>query len=1042
MSKSLATHVLLAGVSMMAATAASAQDAAPPPGQPVDTGAPVTQATTATDAAALSEPTAVEDDGEEIVVVGTQIRGADVTDILPVTVLEVDDIEATGATSGDDLFRSIPQAGDVAFNESRDSGGSNDARGDTASINLRALGTGNTLVLLNGRRMVLHPGTQSENLVPVQSVNTNAIPVLGVRRIEVLRDGAAAIYGTDAVAGVVNTVLKSRFDGFTIEAEGGLTSDSDQREYEIAFEAGKTFNGGNTNVSLFGSYNHRDPLWAYERPNSRSSDLRRLVDDPRFREEFDGRSTDTPWAEFQRLTNSFVRSTTVANYNGTPLTSSGIFHVQPATNDGCIAPAGTGICYDNSSLATLSADNNLRYDINSVRTIQGENARLNLFGFINHEFESGIEFFSEIGYYNADYNSQREQETALADQRLIIPANGYYNPFGPTTSPNRIPGLTGVAAGGVPLELIDYRPIDAGPLTVNVKNTTTRFLGGFRGEIWGFDWESAALYSRARTNDTMRTIGLTAFQEALSRTDATAYNPFNGADPRNPSVSDSTPNDQAIIDSFMVDVSRINTTSLTLADLKLSRPDLIQLPAGRVGIAAGVEYRHETYKDDRDERLDGTIVFTALDGSSNGSDVLGASPTPDSSGSRDVFSGFVELAAPIVSPEMGVPFVHSIDVQLAGRIENYTGFGTVAKPKAALSYYPLPWLQLRTSWSQGFRAPNLPQQFERGIERVNSRTDWIQCEAAIRQGDEDDYDDCDSQGTVSNRSGSEKLKPEKSENFTIGMTVQPRLPSDWGRLTLTADYWQIKQTDIIGLLGDNNAIALDYLLRLQGSSNPNVQRADPTPAEIELFEGTGLAPAGEIIRVIDDYRNLSPRSVKGFDIALYYAIDDTPLGDFDIKINAARLLKFYQNPGEEQQQLVDAQDAGLLPPTLNISGAESLVEKNGRPKWRGTATITWRKGNFGAGYYNSYVGGVYDTGAAITEDGEALQWRVDDHLTHNLYLQYTFGEDSGIDGLRFRVGVRNIENKLPPLADASFGYIGDLYSNKGRSFYASLRKRF
>ena len=123
--------------------------------------------------------------------------------------------------SGDELFRSIPQLGDVAFNTSRTIGAVNDARGDTASINLRALGTGNTLVLLNGRRMVNHPGTQAENLTPVVTVNANAIPVTGVNRVEVLLDGASAIYGADAVAGVVNTVLKNDFEGLTAEVTAG-----------------------------------------------------------------------------------------------------------------------------------------------------------------------------------------------------------------------------------------------------------------------------------------------------------------------------------------------------------------------------------------------------------------------------------------------------------------------------------------------------------------------------------------------------------------------------------------------------------------------------------------------------------------------------------------------------------------------------------------------------------------------------------------------------------------------------------------------------
>ena len=120
------------------------------------------------------------EDLQEIVIVGSQIKGTKITDVLPVTVLDKEDIIATAAVSGDELFRSIPQAGDVQFQEARTTGNLNDARGDTSSINLRNLGTGNTLMLLNGRRVVPAPGTQTENFVPVQTANTNAFPVAGV----------------------------------------------------------------------------------------------------------------------------------------------------------------------------------------------------------------------------------------------------------------------------------------------------------------------------------------------------------------------------------------------------------------------------------------------------------------------------------------------------------------------------------------------------------------------------------------------------------------------------------------------------------------------------------------------------------------------------------------------------------------------------------------------------------------------------------------------------------------------------------------------
>ena len=1000
----------------------------------------------ATASAALAqdapESPQAEPEPQEVVVIGSQIKGADVAGALPVTVLNEDDIAAVAATNGDDLFRSIPQAGDVAFNESRDAGGINDARGDTASINLRALGTGNTLVLLNGRRMVLHPGTQSENLVPVQSVNTNTIPVMGVRRVEVLLDGAAAIYGSDAVAGVINTVLKDNFKGLRATGEVSFTDNSDQREYEFAFEAGHSFNGGKTNISLFGSYNHRDPLYASDRRNSRSADMRPLLEGTGWagNTSFDNTVTGTPWGVFQRLTNSYAVSTTSASVNGTALTTNGIFHIQPSTNESCAAPSPyAGTCWDNATISTAGADRNLRYDLNTERTIMGRNDRINLFGYFNHEFDSGLEFFAEGAWYRADFQSVREQETPLASQRLIIPANGFYNPFGPTNSPNRIPGLTGVATTGVPLQLLLYRPIDAGPLVVDVRNDTYRALAGFRGEIFGFDFDSAALYSRARTRDSMHTVSLTKFQEALSRTDASAYNPFNGGDPSDPQRFDASPNPQSVIDSFMVDIYRISTTELAMADFKISKNDLVTLPAGRVGIAAGVEFRHETFADDRDPRLDGTIAFVALDGSSNGSDTMGASPTPDSKGSRDTFSAFLELAVPVIGPDMDIPLVRSLDLQLAGRMESYQGFGTVAKPKVALSWYPIPNLQFRGSWSQGFRAPNLPQLFENGIQRSNTRSDWIRCEADKRRTNATTFPaSCNTQPIVSNRSGSQDLEPETSDSLSLGATAQFNFGSKGGRLTVTADYWEIRQDNVIGLFGDTNALTLDYLLRLQGSSNPNVQRAAPTQDDIDQFAGTGLAPVGDVIQVIDNYTNLSPRKVRGYDLGLYYQVKDTAFGDLSFRVNAARLLEFFQVPGPITQTLVDAQKAGTIPVVVNIVGAENLIKENGRPKWRASASVTWRSGEWGAGYYTSYVGSVRDTSVTLSD---GTNFPVDPLMTHSLYLQ--FEPDGGVlDNTRFRIGARNIGNALAPIADGSNGYIGDLYGNRGRQIYASVSKRF
>jgi outer membrane receptor for ferrienterochelin and colicin len=157
---------------------------------------------------------------EEITVTGTQIKGAKISDALAVSVVSAEEIEILGVESGDELLAAIPEMGQNFFSEMDTAGGINSARGDVGAINMRNLGTGNTLVLLNGRRLVNMATYQTEEVggsfVPVNSVNSTHIPVYGVERIEVLRDGASAIYGADAVAGVVNTVLKNDFEGFNV----------------------------------------------------------------------------------------------------------------------------------------------------------------------------------------------------------------------------------------------------------------------------------------------------------------------------------------------------------------------------------------------------------------------------------------------------------------------------------------------------------------------------------------------------------------------------------------------------------------------------------------------------------------------------------------------------------------------------------------------------------------------------------------------------------------------------------------------------------
>ncbi|MEE2002888.1 TonB-dependent receptor plug domain-containing protein [Alkalimonas sp. MEB108] len=155
--------------------------------------------------------TAEEEKIEKIAVVGSRVQGL-AEDALPVSIMSSDEIASLGVTNMQDLLSFIPSVGDFEFNDANT--GTNGARGDVAGVNLRSLGTGNTLTLLNGRRMVVHPTFENKNGVPSILYNVNSIPSSAISRIEVLRDGASALYGADATGGVVNLVPFDTFQGF------------------------------------------------------------------------------------------------------------------------------------------------------------------------------------------------------------------------------------------------------------------------------------------------------------------------------------------------------------------------------------------------------------------------------------------------------------------------------------------------------------------------------------------------------------------------------------------------------------------------------------------------------------------------------------------------------------------------------------------------------------------------------------------------------------------------------------------------------------
>jgi outer membrane receptor protein involved in Fe transport len=319
----------------------------------------------------------------------------------------------------------------------------------------------------------------------------------------------------------------------------------------------------------------------------------------------------------------------------------------------------------------------------------------------------------------------------------------------------------------------------------------------------------------------------------LAKTTADAINPFGGPNA----------NTEAQWDRARISSTNEGETRLTTADFRASTSELFANWAGPVGAAFGAEWRRESYVEDRDPRLDGTIIFSE-DNVSGGSDVVGVSPTDDSAAHRYVWSAFAEALVPLHRGEG--TWVNDLTLQLAVRGEYFTDISDGAvKPKIALSWFPVNSVNLRVAYAQGFRVPNLVQLNRGDVSRLNLGNEdyWRQTSTgtAIVPGDAVSTGDA---YMASVRQSNPELENEDTETFIAGMVfdLKRAIEVDWLEdLRFSVDYWRFEQTDVIGAFGDQEALALDYLLRKEGSSNPNVVRAALTEADIASFAAWNAA---------------------------------------------------------------------------------------------------------------------------------------------------------------------------------------------------------
>src|SRR5687767_6294908 len=989
---------------------------------------------------------------EAFTVTGSNIKRIDAETALPVSVIDKTELDARGASTLAELFETIGAAEPSAITELNN--GPQLARGDVASVDLRGIGSGSTLTLLNSRRMAPHPISMAENGVPSLAVNINTVPRAMVDRIEVLCDGASAIYGADAAAGVINNLVSRSFVGRGITLRGSVTQHGGANEFNATvFEGAQK---GKWHVSMSLDYFHRDALAAHDRNWAKNADLRTRPDVPApwnglplpnpaggaaFARDNDFRNANAvnQWGQYQRgsIQPDFLTFVGARPAGNTGITTSTTPPVGVATMaaDGMfyLWPGETGVFFKQTAPSSNidSPENATFSNWNKWKMLIPATDRIQFATFVDRPINDRLDFFGDLLFYRAYSRTSREPVNFknLDDPGIYRPAANPYNPFGvrfyhPQGLPNSdgTPRLAGAPAdvslwtGISPGQNAD-RPEGFKPRETEVRSYSWRVLGGLRGKLSNtWQWESALVASGAQTHEYEHfQVRESRLRAALNRTDATAFNPFpvTFRIANNQVVVDRPfTNPVSVIDPIYDDEDRFGRTNLFMWDAKVNGQWWRLFNGGNIGIAAGTEVRYETYADKR-------AAYVGVNPPGSGSefpllregdnDFLALSSNVPIDAHQTIYAAFLETALPFVTREHGVPLVNALELTLAGRFEHFSIHGQTTKPKASLVWKPAQWLKLRGSVAESFRAPNLGQTNITPLRRQLSADDPYRFEVTALPSD-------GAAQRTTFRQGNQNLQPEEANTWVAGFVLEvPKLRG----FSVTFDYFKLNQNKVIENVGADAAIARDELL-LDLAMQAELAKGTPL-AQIDLGSGTAnYRGSNKVLReavtaadraAFAEY-NARPGVLPRAPVGAVVSVIDDYLNLSGRDIQGYEFGVQYRMPRTRFGQFTFTGDAThyVLRRSQENETAdpEDELQRNGRTKWRANASLSWRQGPVSAGWFASYFGSFVDTTAATTQpiyealgrpeyiqvfnDNGVTRYllRVEPQINHNVWLSYRF----------------------------------------------------
>ncbi|EHR72323.1 outer membrane cobalamin receptor protein [Burkholderiales bacterium JOSHI_001] len=959
---------------------------------------------------ALVAVPALAQDGQRVEITGSNIRRAQAETASPVQIISKQEIEQSGKGNVAEYLQTLTAdgQGSVPFTYGRGFSGAT-----SAGISLRGLGANATLVLVNGRRMasaVLADDAQRSY------VDLNQIPLEAVDRVEVLKDGASSIYGSDAVAGVVNIILKKGFSGTTLKATYGRSGDNDGGEPRVALTHGfGDLAKDGFNVLLNAEIGKKNAIYYRDRVGRGSVGVS-AIGQP----QWGFNPNDGPTNNIGRAGGN---GTIPVNPDGTPVNNvadgSFIGNVRnPATNNyysrgnaagvgfsaqgAAAAAAAQAYCLANANLPQNNAANIgnacLMDTRQAVNQIQPEHQTGSLFARITKQINADTEGFLELGYYRSK---------STVDALPPNPAGGVNTPGGTVLS------QAATALGidhpdnpyfGVGAARLRYQPLfDIGPSATKSSSHSWRVATGVRGTMGAWDYDSGLVWSESEQQDiSTKLINWRVKNALLNPTagnvaTAVAFSPAYAALPAGTFWrigENARLNPQAVYNALLAEKQRTGDSRQVAADLKLSR-ELGRLEGGPIGLAMGAEVRHETNK----------LPF--YDGLG---DYIGLSLTAYE-GRRDIFAAFGEVLLPVTK---------QLELNAALRFDRYSDAGNSITPKLGLKWRPTGDLALRGTFSRGFRAPSSTENSLSSIAAFGgpSVDDNARCAALTAAGvaPATVASTCRNLAVTFVQRGNPDLKPEKSESFTLGMVwdVTPKT-------SLTADLWQIKRKGLPVTEDAQSAIDAGRYVR------------DPA---------TGIAAGdpGAILNAFVVFQNSDRSLTRGLDLEMKHRWDlGNGMGKVTGTLNWTHLMT---------QRVVTA--SGVVHDYAGTHGNCDITNCIGSPKDKITVAATWDTGAWRLGTNVNFRGGMKyvfeksDTDCMQTlANGDPFPsgCRLASFTTVDVSAAYKLGKNTEVFG-----SIANVFNRVPPPDFETYGAIGynplDYSGAIGRFFRIGLKHSF